>query len=235
MTELSDKMIERLEDEFGATVRVPAVSAPGANDGELEFYSDYGEDFYMCFDPENAVEDITEQAENFDEDAHVLMWTHPQIDPDSLYHSLSDIEDAADTYLDTINDAITQIQDNRNAGWTDEQIKDWLESDDAPGVENGLRIDMDNGEIEYDDPALYRDIGTGEQMTVDEVMDAIRNEYDSYDLDSLICDEIGVTGTGKGAPSITGLIEDSQRIHKTLQEMADMLQEQRDLDRQECR
>lgn len=235
MTELSDKMIDRLESEFGATVRIPAMSAPGANDGEVEFYSDYGEDFLLCFDPENAVEDITEQAENFNEDAHVLMWTTPQIDPDSLYHPLSEIEDAAETYIDTIDNVIDQIQDNRNAGWTDEQIKDWLESDDAPGVENGFRIDMDNGEIEYDDPALYRDIGTGEKMSVDDVLSALQDEYYNQDLDSLICDEIGVTGTGNGAPPITGLIEDSQGIHKTLTEIADMLQEQRDLDQQETR
>lgn len=227
MTELSDRMIERLENEFGATV--------SPDYGEIEFYSDFGEDFILNFDPENAVEDIEDQAENFDEDEHVLLWTTPQINPDSLYHSLSDIEDAAEEYLDTLEDALTQMKANRIAGWTDEQIKDWLDSDDAPHRDDGFIIDMDNGEISFDDPALYRDIGTGERMTVDEVMDVIRNEYDSYDLDSLICDEIGVTGTGNGAPSITGLIEDSQRIHKTLNEMSDMLQEQRDIEQQECR
>lgn len=227
MTELSDRMIERLENEFGATVNV------GPFEGEIEFYSDFGNDFILNFNPENAVDDITYQAENFDEDANTLLWTTPQIDSALLYHSLSDIEDAAEEYLDTLDDVLTQMKANRNAGWTDEQIKDWLDSADAPHRDDGFIIDMDNGEISFDDPAMYRDIGTGEQMTVDEVMDAIQDEYYSYDLDSLICDEIGVSGTGHGAPPITGLIEDSQRIHKTLSEIADMLEEQRDIEQQE--
>ena len=227
MTELSDRMIERLEDEFGARVSLDA--------GEIEFYSPAGEDFILPFDPDNAVEDVRGYADNFNEDEHVLMWTTPQIDPNSLYHSLSDIEDAAETYLDTIGDVLGQIKDNRKAGWTDEQIKDWLESDDAPGVENGLRIDIDNGEIEYDDPALYRDPGTGVKMSVDEVIATLWGEHCTWDLDSLICDQIGVIGTGNGAPPITGLIEDSQRIHKTLDEIADMLEERRDIEMQETR
>lgn len=221
MTELSDKMVERLENEFGATVNRDA--------GEIEFYSDFGEDFILSFDPDDAVEDIAEQAENFDEDEHVLLWTDPQVNSDSLYSSLSDIEDAAEEYLDTLENALVKMKGWRAAGMTDEEIKDELDSQDL----GELNIDMDNGEIVFDNPALYRDCGTGEEMTVDDVMTAIHDEYDSYDIDDLVCEKIGVTGTGHGAPPITGLIEDSQGIHKTLNEIADMLIEQRDLEQQE--
>lgn len=225
MTELSDKMVDRLESEFGATVNRDA--------GEIEFYSDFGEDFILSFDQDDAVEDIADQAENFDEDEHVLLWTVPQIDRDSLYSSLSDIEDAAEGYLDALEDALIQMKSWVAAGMTDEEIKNELDSHDL----GELNIDMDNGEIVFDQPAMYRDCGTGDEMTVDDVMNAIQYEYDSHDIDNLICDEIGVEGTGHGAPPITGLIEDSQGIHKTLNEMADMLIEQRDLEQQQeaCR
>lgn len=225
MTELSDKMVERLEDEFGATVR--------PDSGEIEFYSDFGEDFILRFDPDNAVEDIADQAENFNEDEHVLIWTTPQIDPGSLYSSLSDIEDAAEEYLNALEDALIQMKSWVAAGMTDEEIKDELDSHDL----GKLNIDMDNGEIVFDQPAMYRDCGTGDKMTVDDVMNAVQYEYDSHDIDDLICEKIGVTGTGKGAPPISSLIEDSQGIHKTLNEIADMLIEQRDLEQQEeaCR
>ena len=225
MTELSDKMVERLENEFGATVNRDA--------GEIEFYSDFGEDFILSFDPGTAVEDIADQAENFDEDEHVLLWTDPQVNPDSLYSSLSDIEDAAEEYLDALEDALIQIKSLVAAGMTDEEIKDVFDSGDAPHRDDGFIVDMDNGEISFDDPAMHRDIGTGERMTVDDVMNAIQYEYDSHGIDNLICEEIGTNGTGHGAPPITGLIEDSQRIHKTLNEMADMLIEQRDLEQQQ--
>ena len=119
MTELSDKMVDRLESEFGATVNRDA--------GEIEFYSDFGEDFILSFDPEDAVEDIADQAENFDEDEHVLLWTDPQVNPDSLYSSLSDIEDAAEDYLDTLENALVKMKGWRAAGMTDEEIKNEVE------------------------------------------------------------------------------------------------------------
>lgn len=115
---------------------------------------------------------------------------------------------------------------------TDEEIKNEVEETlHSPE----FNIDMDNGEIVFDNPALYRDCGTGEEMTVDDVMTAIHDEYNSYDIDDLVCEKIGVTGTGHGAPTITGLIEDSKGIHKTLNEIADMLIEQRDIEQQETR
>jgi len=215
MTELSDAMVERLENEFGATVNRDA--------GEIEFYSDFGEDFILSFDPDDAVEDIADQAENFDEDEHVLLWTDPQVNSDSLYSSLSDIEDAAEEYLDTLENALVKMKGWRAAGMSDEEIKDELDSQDL----GELNIDMDNGEIVFDNPHMYRDCGAGEEMTVDDVMNAIHDEYDNHGIDDLICSEIGTIGTGHGAPPITGLIEDSKGIHKTLNEMADMLEEQR--------
>lgn len=230
MTELSDRMIERLEDEFGASVWV------GPRSGEIEFCSGYGEDVVLHFNPDNAVEDIIDQAENFSEDEHVLMWTTPQGDPSSLHSDLSSIRGAAEDYLNDLDDAFTQIKNWRAAGWSDKDIKDGIDNGYLRSHnEQAFGIDMENGEICFNHPALYRDLGTGEEMTVDEVMDAIQDERSSHDVDDVICEEIGVDGTALGAPSISDLIEDSQGIHQTLDFMSNMLQEQRDIEQQETR
>lgn len=232
MTELSDKMIERLGDEFGADVTVPAFG-----DGEIRFLSILGEDVIVGFDPENAVEDIVEKAENFNEDKHVLEQIAPQIDPASLRCPLSKIKTAASIYLCTLEYVLDEIEDRRASGCSDEDLSDLFDSREAPGREDGLRINMDRGEIVFDYPGTYhmhRNIGTGERMTADDLVNAMQAEHNASNIGALICDEIGITRIGNGAP-IIGLIEDSRWIHKTLNEMSNMLQEQLDLDQQECR
>lgn len=204
MTELSDKMIERLEDEFGADVTVPA-----SGDGEIRFLSVLGEDVTVSFNPENAVEDIVEKAEAFNEDKHVLEQIAPQIDPDSLRCPLSNIKRAASVYLYTLEYVLDEIKDKRAAGCSDEDLRDLLDSREAPGREDGLRINMDRGEIVFDYPGLHRNIGTGERMTADDLVNTMQAEHDASNIGSIICDEIGITGIGNGA-LIIGLIEDTR-------------------------
>lgn len=226
MTQLSDAMVERLYDSLGATV--------DRENGELEFMSGDGEDVVLHFNPDTAVEDIIDQAENFDEDAHVLQHTDPQGDPSSLRHSLSDIRDAAKDYPNDVESTYYRLKNWRDAGWSDKDIKDEIENGGLRSYGGGHKfdIDLDNGVIRYDSPIIDRDLGTGYEMTVDEVIEAIRDDL-NVDVDDLICEEIGVTGPEPGAPEISELIEDSQGIHWMLDCMSDILQDQRDIEQQE--
>jgi len=217
-------MIERLQDEFGATVN--------RDTGEIGFYTNYGQDYQIRVVPSDAVEGVADIAETWDEDKNVLLWTVPQINPRSLRSSLSDIKDAAEEYLNTIEYALLQMNSWRAAGMSDEEIRGKLDSPEF----GKLKFDMDNGMIYFDNPDMYRDCGTCGKMTVDDVMKALLDEYNSHDIDDLICHKIRVYGTDHGALPISDLIDESHEIHKTLLDMASMLQEQRDLEQQEeCR
>ena len=217
MTELSDAMVERLEDEFCVSV--------DRDNGELGFCSNFGEDFTMNFNPANAFEDIVDQARNFDEDEHILLWTKEGRSDNP--NSIADIADDADVYMDGLQYLLGAIKSRMNSGWTEKQFEDWFESKDAPMKNEGFSVDMENGIISFDSPSFYREIGTDEQMTAQDVLDCIQNEYDEHDVNDIVCEEVGVSGTVSGAPPITALAEDAEGIHKTLNDIADMLEEQR--------
>ena len=235
MTQLSDAMVDLLENAYNGKV----IEKVDRENGKIEFRCGYGSDFVLNFDPENAVEDIAEQAKNFNEDAYVLTWTTPRGNPDSLRHPLSDILHAADSYFFCLQDALYQLKDWRASGMTDKQISDSIENGGllSGGRRRTFNIDMDNGEISFDHPILkHRDLGTGKKMTVDDVINVFQEEYTGHVIDDRFCDAIGVDGMRPGALPIASLIADSGIIHATLDCISNMLQEQRDIEQQEeCR
>ena len=228
MTQLSDAMVERLYDSLGATV--------DRENGELEFMSGDGEDVVLHFNPDTAVEDIIDQAENFNEDAYVLTWTTPKGSLNSLRHPLSVYLDAAEDYFWCLRDALYQLKDWRASGMTDKQISDSIGNGGllSGGRRRTFNIDMDNGEVSFDHPILkHRDLGTGKKMTVDEIINALQKEYDGHVIDDRFCDAIGVDGMRPGALPVASLIADSGIIHGTLSCLSNILQEQRDIEQQQ--
>lgn len=227
MTELSDRMVDLLEREFGVLANRDA--------GKIEFGPLF-RDFTLTFDPENAVEDIVDQAANFNEDGFVLRQTIPPMTPGSL-PPLKDIREAAYDYLHAVDDTMYRMKGWRKAGMSDEEIKDVLDSEYSSRGSNKLGIDMEHGIVRFDNPNLHRERGISTEMSVDDVMYILKDEWDDNSISDLICEEIGVNGTPSGTPSLVDLMDESHEIHCTLIEMSAMLQEQREIEQmqQDCR
>jgi len=230
---LTERMIERLEDEFDAKVDTNAC--------QIEFPTPLGGTEIVPYDPDHALESIQFAAKTYDEGAEVLARTVER--PLQSYWDGLIFDDAtpmmilqdAEQYKGDLHELISLMKQHIAEGWGDEQFEDWIGKDrrlfSQGTMDDGFKIGMDSGDIEYESFSVYPEICYDRgKMTARDVLEALENEDRTRTVSDVVCDTIGVSGPANSNHSMVEIIRGVHSVRKTLESMSDMLEEERELE-----